>query len=89
MGFIERGIFGSKKTVVGNLLDPFGLFPFDKRASKQKGAASITSAVPPSVADDSGSKRKRRAGRNALILTNQENILEAETDTSRNRLVAF
>lgn len=87
MGFIERGIFGSKKTVVGNLLDPLGLFPFDKRASKQSGGGGA--ATPPSVADDRGSKRKRRAGRNALVLTDQENILEDEADTSRNRLVAF
>jgi len=74
--------------IIGGLGLAGGTF-LASRSSKDGGAASVTPSVPPSVADDSVSKRKRRIGRNALILSNQEDILGGEASTSRNVLTAI
>ena len=57
--------------------------------SSQPSQQPISQPATPRVADDSVARRRRRIGRNALILTDQEDILGEPTITGRNTLTAF
>lgn len=74
--------------IIGSLGLAGGTF-FASRSSRGGGAASVTPSAVPQVADDSGAKKRQRVGRNALILSNQEDILGGEASTSRNVLTAI
>lgn len=49
----------------------------------------IPQAATPQVADGTAARRRRRIGRNALILTDQEDILGNPVTLGRSALTAF
>lgn len=63
-----------------------GLFSSKSSSASQQPAQQQST---PRVADDSGARRRRRIGRNALVLTDQEDILGETATTGRSALTAF
>lgn len=59
------------------------------RANQPSAQGVPPAAATPQVADDTAARKRRRIGRNALIFTEQEDILGNPTITGRNRLIAF
>lgn len=58
-------------------------------SGKDSASKTLQTQTTPQVADDSAAKKKRRIGRNALIFTDQEDILGETPSISRNELIAF
>lgn len=62
---------------------------FSSRSSQPSRQGTPQAGPAPRVADDSVARRRRRIGRNALILSDQEDILGNPTTLGRSQLTAF